>query len=67
MSSAAVRRLRSSMTSFLILTIMIAGTDSERYTVAEIQKVLNALGVNMNKDSNLKRKSHTTPALTNLH
>ena len=67
MSSAAVRRLRSSMTSFLILTIMIAGTDSERYTVAEIQKVLNALGVNMNKDSNLKRKSHTTPALTNVH
>lgn len=67
MSSAAVRRLRSSMTSFLILTIMIAGTDSERYTVAEIEKALNALGVNMNKDSNLKRKSHTTPALTNLH
>lgn len=67
MSSAAVRRLRFSMTSFLILIIMIAGTDSERYTAPEIDKALNALGVNMNKDSNLKRKSHTTPALTNLH
>ena len=66
MSSAAVRRLRSSMTSFLILTIMIAGTDSERYTVAEIEKALNALSVNMNKDKTHKRKTSDT-TLTNSH
>lgn len=42
---------------------MTAGTDAERYTVAEIQKAFNALLVNMNKDNKLKRKSHTTPGV----
>jgi len=49
--------------SFSLLTIVTAGTDAERYTVAEIEKAFNALLVNMNKDNKLKRKSHTPPGV----
>lgn len=56
----------SSMASFPLLTIVTAGDNEVRYTVAEIQKALNALDANMNISNQSKRKNSDT-TLSNSH